>query len=75
MSQVFACPSGALQNPDGTLSCDQWVLVELPAPDPITQMTPQELSELMSAITLVLCIAFGIRVLRRVLEDNAPGRN
>lgn len=76
MSQSFTCPNGATVNPDGTLSCDQWVLVELPAPDPIHQMTPEQLDSITGYIVLSFAVAWVFRfAIRYLLDWSGFGRN
>lgn len=76
MSQVFTCPSGAIVNPDGTLSCSGWLLVDLPAPDPIHSLTASDLSEITVLILTVFATAYVFRFARdHLLKDSGFGRN
>lgn len=75
MSTVFSCPDGATQNPDGTLSCSSWVMVELPEPDPIHELTSEQLSEMAGLIFLSFATAWAFRVLVRFILESKYGRN
>ena len=75
MSQVFTCPEGATQNPDGTLTCAEWVVAELPAPDPIHELTPEQLAEITGSILLAFATAWCFRVLLRFILESNYGKN
>lgn len=75
MSQVFTCPAGPTHNPDGTISCSSWLLVDLPAPDPIHDLTPEQLSEITGSILLAFAVAWSFRVLVRFILQSNYGKN
>lgn len=74
MAQTFTCPNGATQNPDGTLTCDQWVLVELPAPDPIHGLTQEQLVNVTESIFMAFAMAYCFRFLTRFINQSGFGR-
>ena len=75
MTQVPTCSEGATQNPDGTLSCPgTWLLVELPAPDPIHDLTESQLASITVSIFLAFATAFVFRTLYRFIITTNYGR-
>ncbi|MCO1336123.1 hypothetical protein MO867_17465 [Microbulbifer sp. OS29] len=74
MSQAITCPNGITTNVDGTVSCDAWVLVDLPAHDPIHDLTPEQLSDMAASIFLVCALAWGLRLLVNQILNSGFGR-
>lgn len=73
---VPGCPSTPVLNPDNTLSCaDGWVMVDLPGPDPIHNLTQTDLDSLTSGILLAFSLAFLFRFTNRFLFQSGFGRN
>lgn len=76
MSQVPVCNEGATQNPDGTLSCPgTWLLVDLPAPDPIHEISAEQMHDMTVSIFLAFATAFAFRMLFKFIITTNYGRN